>query len=220
MQITEPMTLLTDYAMGALALVLALRLIAISRARGCGAGVLWGGSLLMMAITAFAGGSWHGFVTWLPGEWPRRLWQITLLSSGLGSALLLGAALHAATSGLLRRVLLTAVCAKLIAYAWIVWGREDFLPVIVDQGSALLLALLAAWCAPGSGLAPARSWLGAAVAIALLGGFIQYARIAPHPQFNHNDLFHVVQMVSIWCLYRSGLLLREAGSTSGPRNGR
>jgi hypothetical protein len=210
MHISEPMTLLTDYAMGALGLWLALRLLRRARAESRIAALLWGGSLLMMALAAIAGGTWHGFHAWLPTRWPSALWQSTLLASGLGSALMLAAVVIAVCRDAPRRALLGAVAAKFLAYAWIVAAREDFLPVIVDQGSALLLVLLAALCAGRSGLAPARRWLAAAVAISLAGGLIQYARIAPHPAFNHNDLFHAVQMVAIVCLYRAGLLMRDA----------
>jgi len=37
---------------------------------------------------------------------------------------------------------------------------------------------------------------------------VQAFRLAPHPQFNHNDLFHVVQMGALYLLYRGGMLFR------------
>jgi hypothetical protein len=45
--------------------------------------------------------------------------------------------------------------------------------------------------------------------VAAVAGAIQWARLAPHVHFNHNDLFHVVQMASLYLLYRGGLLLRD-----------
>jgi hypothetical protein len=47
------------------------------------------------------------------------------------------------------------------------------------------------------------------VGVAVVAGIIQWARLAPHARFNHNDLFHVVQMASLYLLYRGGLLLRD-----------
>jgi hypothetical protein len=47
------------------------------------------------------------------------------------------------------------------------------------------------------------------VAVSVVAGVIQYAHLAPHEHFNHNDSFHVVQMVAIYLLYRGGLLLRD-----------
>jgi hypothetical protein len=43
-----------------------------------------------------------------------------------------------------------------------------------------------------------------------VAALIQVLRIAPHPQFNHNDLFHVVQTGALYLLYRGGLLMRDA----------
>ena len=38
--------------------------------------------------------------------------------------------------------------------------------------------------------------------VAILGAAIQALELAPHPAFNHNDLFHVVQMGAILLLVR------------------
>ena len=209
MRITEPMTAITDYAMGALALVLAVRLVGDSTAGRQLSVQLWAAALLMTAIGAFAGGTYHGFIEWMPGATARLLWKATLLATGLGSACLLAAAVVGAAAGPLRLALLGLVVAKLIVYAWTIMARDSFTLVIVDYGSALVAVLLAAWLIRPSGLTPAAAWITAAVAVAAVAGVIQWARLAPHPRFNHNDLFHVVQMASLYLLYRGGLLLRD-----------
>jgi len=208
-RITEPMTAITDYAMGALALVLAVRLVGDSAAGRQLSVQLWAAALLMTAIGAFAGGTYHGFIEWMPGATARLLWKATLLATGLGSACLLAAAVVGAAAGPLRLALLGLVIAKLIVYAWTIMARDSFTLVIVDYGSALVAVLLAAWFIRPSGLTPAAGWITAAVAVAAVAGVIQWARLAPHARFNHNDLFHVVQMASLYLLYRGGLLLRD-----------
>ncbi len=145
----------------------------------------------------------------MPGATARLLWKGTLLATGLGSACLLAAAVVGAAAGPLRMALLGLVIAKLIVYAWTIMARDSFTLVIVDYGSALVAVLLAAWFIRPSGLTPAAGWITAAVAVAAVAGVIQWARLAPHPRFNHNDLFHVVQMASLYLLYRGGLLLRD-----------
>ena len=88
-------------------------------------------------------------------------------------------------------------------------SRDQFVLVIADYGTALVAVLLAAWFIRPSGLTPAAWWLTAGVAVAVVAGLIQWAHLAPHVRFNHNDLFHVVQMASLYLLYRGGLLLRD-----------
>ena len=47
-----------------------------------------------------------------------------------------------------------------------------------------------------------RKWLKAGLWISLLGLAIQQLRLSPHPDFNHNDLYHLVQTVGLYCFYR------------------
>jgi len=202
------MTMITDYAMGALAFVLAMRLVGDGTAGRQLSGRLWAAAFVMTAVAAFVGGTYHGFVQWLPGSAGRAMWKATLLATGLGSACLLAAAV-AAVAGPLRTALAGVVIAKLAFYIWTIATKDSFTLVIADYGTALVAVVLAAWVIRPSGLTPATWWITAGVAVAVVAGVIQWARLAPHVHFNHNDLFHVVQMASLYLLYRGGLLLRD-----------
>jgi hypothetical protein len=208
-RITEPMTMMTDYVMGALAFVLAMRIVGDAAAGRQISGRLWAAALVMTAVAAFLGGTYHGFIQWLPGASGRALWKATLLATGIGSACLLAAAVTAATAGALQRALLAVVVVKLLVYVWTIATKDQFALVIADYGTALLAVALAAWFIRPSGLTPAAWWITGGVAVAAVAGAIQWARLAPHAHFNHNDLFHVVQMASLYLLYRGGLLLRD-----------
>jgi hypothetical protein len=208
-RITEPMTMMTDYAMGALAFVLAMRLATDATAGRQLSGRLWAAAFVMTAVAAFLGGTYHGFIQWMPAAGGRAMWKATLLATGIGSACLLAAAVVAATAGPLQRALIALVVVKLAAYAWSAATKDSFLLVIADYGTALVAVMLAAWFIRPSGLTPATWWITAGVAVAVAAGVIQAAHVAPHVRFNHNDLFHVVQMVSLYLLYRGGLLLRD-----------
>lgn len=209
MRITEPMTMMTDYVMGALAFVLAMRIVGDAAAGRQLSGRLWAAALVMTAVAAFLGGTYHGFIQWMPGASGRAIWKATLLATGIGSACLLAAAVTAATAGALQRALLAVVVVKLLVYVWTIATQDQFALVIVDYGTALLAVALAAWFIRPSGLTPAAWWITGGVAVAAVAGAIQWARLAPHVHFNHNDLFHVVQMASLYLLYRGGLLLRD-----------
>lgn len=209
MRVAEPMTMITDYAMGALAFALAMRLLTDESAGSQLSGRLWAAAFVMTAIGAFLGGTSHGFIEVMPGAVGRATWKATLVATGLGSACLLAAAVTAATAGPLRHALVGAVALKLAYYAWTIATKDDFTLVIVDYGTALVAVVVAAWVATPSGLTPAAWWITAGVGVAVVAGVIQWARLAPHVRFNHNDLFHLVQMVSLYLLYRGGLLLRD-----------
>jgi hypothetical protein len=209
MRVTEPMTMITDYAMGGLAFALGMRLFVDGAAGRPLSGRLWAASFVMTAAAAFIGGTYHGFIQWMPGVAGRVMWKATLLATGLGSACLLAAAVVATSTGWIQRALIGLVVVKLLYFVWTIATKDQFTLVIVDYGSAMLALLLAAWLVRPSGLTPAAWWLTAGVAVAVVAGYIQWARLAPHVHFNHNDLFHVVQMASLYLLYRGGLLLRD-----------
>jgi hypothetical protein len=47
------------------------------------------------------------------------------------------------------------------------------------------------------------------VLVSLVAAIVQARRLAPHRQFNHNDLYHVIQMVALYAFYRGGTLLLD-----------
>jgi uncharacterized membrane protein len=50
-------------------------------------------------------------------------------------------------------------------------------------------------------------WLIVGVLLSLVAGIVQARRLALHRQFNHNDLYHVIQMGALYAFYRGGALL-------------
>ncbi len=66
---------------------------------------------------------------------------------------------------------------------------------------AAALYAMARWHAAGMG------WLVAGVAVSLVAVLVQVRRVALHRHFNHNDLYHVIQMVALYLFFRGGALL-------------
>lgn len=208
MRITEPMTMATDYVMGAMAAVLAIRLFRAGAGTGRLPVLLWGGAFVCTAWASLLGGSYHGFLQMIPPGTAKLLWKATLCSTGIGSACILAAAAYAGTSGTLQRRLIGVVVVKLAIYLWWIAAHDEFIYVIVDYGAAMIVMLVLAWASKTGGMSAAAGWLTAGVAVVVVASLVQALRIAPHPQFNHNDLFHVVQMAALYPLYRGGLLLK------------
>jgi hypothetical protein len=168
-------------------------------------------AFVMTAVAAFVGGSYHGFVHMMPELTGRAMWKTTMVATGIGSAALFMAAIVASTSGPLRSALIGVAAVKLVVFLVVIASRDQFLLVIADYGTALVAVLLAAWFLRPTGLTPASPWISAAVGVSIVAGVIQARKLAPHPQFNHNDLFHVVQMIALYLLYRAGLRFTDMG---------
>jgi hypothetical protein len=113
-------------------------------------------------------------------------------------------AVIALSSGPWCRWLLAAALVKVIVFAIWVAGRDQYAFVLLDYGSAQIAILVLAafaWQRERAACAPS---LVAGIVVSAIGAAVQQSNFAPHPNFNHNDLYHVIQMLGLYLLYRGG----------------
>ncbi|HUQ27914.1 MAG TPA: hypothetical protein VM051_04940 [Usitatibacter sp.] len=204
--ISEPMTLVTDYLLAALTLFLAWRLrVRASRQRARKA---WALAFLALGTGAALGGTWHGF-TAIDPTLRAVLWKATVLAIGVASAAMIFGSARAMANPRLRRVLAAFAIAVFAVYAGWMLFHDAYVFVVVDTAVAMaIVAALhafpsAAWRSPGS------RWMVGAVALSAIAAAVQASRWAPHPAFNHNDLYHVLQMVAMALFYAGARELRD-----------
>jgi len=200
--IAEPMTLLTDYALAAVTASLAFSLH--RRRDGRRARALWTLALAALALAALLGGSSHGFAPVLPPLAAVLLWKATVLSVGAASFGLLAGSAAGTTSPPVARIFLVLAAAKLAIYsAWMLF-HDEYVYVIVDTGTALAgIAVLHLWSLTTRRDA-ASAWMLAGVAVSLLAAAVQASGFAVSRNFNHNDLYHVIQIVAMFLFYAGG----------------
>lgn len=208
-RVEEPATLVTDLVLAGFAGYWAATLVGAAAGRG-DAGVatlVWGAAFVATALAATLGGIVHGFQERMGPRYARPLWRATLHFVTLGSAAMLAAAVIVFAEPWVRGVGLAAVALKLLATSALIAARPEFKIALVDHAIALagVLALqLAAASTYGAASAP---WIIVGIVVSVLAGGVQALRISPHPRFDHNALYHVVQIGALWLLYRGGLLL-------------
>jgi hypothetical protein len=178
---SEPMTVLTDYALAAVSGLLGFRLLKCSK--------FWALAFLGIALAALLGGTWHGF-------WQSDvLWKATTLTVGVASfGMVVGSSL-AVTAGRLQIGLIMIAVAKLGAYTLWMLRHDDFIWVVADTASALLIVGVLY-------LRRFNGWMLAGVAASVLAGLAQASGVRLHPYFNHNDLYHVIQIAAMLIFYR------------------
>ena len=177
----EPMTVLTDYALAAVSTFLGLKLIPHSR--------FWALAFLALALAALLGGTWHGF-------WHNdTLWKATTLSVGVASFGMVAGSAIAVTTGRLQTALIVFGVVKLGAYtAWMLY-HDDFIWVVADTAAALLIVGVLY-------LRRFNGWMLAGVAVSVLAGLAQASGLRLHEHFNHNDLYHVIQIAAMLAFYK------------------
>jgi len=203
MTIHEPATLLTDYLLAVLGGWLAWRLwhhpsIRIPAVRW------WFCALAALALSAFIGGSYHGFAPNFPplaGEiwWRLVLWVICLIGFTMGSALVCEMAPEAAQPAWKRLLIVKFLLASVL-----VMIRPEFSVAIADYGSAMLAWAVAAMLVRR----PWRWSILAAVGLSGVAAWIQQSGIPWSLYLNHNDVYHLIQALALVGFYQAARRMR------------
>jgi hypothetical protein len=192
---SEPMTVITDYLLGTVSAYLGWRLF---RRRGAERSRRWWSyAFVALAAGAFLGGTWHGFAR---NEW---LWKATLLAVGIAGSAMMIASAFATLPAHGRSTVIGAAAAMLLLYCGWVMVDERFVVVVADTAIAFaLVAALHLWKWNGAILA--------GVAVSLVAALVQASGFALHQHFNHNDLYHVIQIGAMALFYRGARELKDA----------
>ena len=200
------MTVLTDLLLGYCNARWGIDLLRQGRAQRQHSQVLWGIGFIAAAIAAVLGGLSHAVGDQSPST-RRKLWQGTVWATGFTSASMFASSVVASTSQPLKGRLLTGTLAKLVAYCGWMASRDKFLYVIIDYGTAMAgVVTLHAPSVVRRGAAASRYVLGG-VTVSLVAAFVQMRKVRLHQHFNHNDLYHLIQIGACYLFYRGGRLL-------------
>jgi hypothetical protein len=208
MALAEPMTMLTDYALALVTGYLAWRLWRDNG--GQTVRRLWAFGFGALAMAAFVGGTHHGFAPHFGAALSGATWKLTVYCVGVFNAAMPAGSLFALTRGALRTRLVVVVALQLAVYAIVMATHDEFEYVIAGSGLAMaLMVALHGWSA-ASRRDSASLLVLAAVAVSALAALVQYSRFAPDGPFNHNDLYHLVQIAAMTLFYKAGKLLRDS----------
>jgi len=122
---------------------------------------------------------------------------------------MLSGTLFAAVANPLRKLLLGLVLLKFLIYAGWMISHDEFKYVIFDYAPAMLGVVLLQLYAYSKWKHKSAVWLISGVLISFAAAGIQMSGFTIHQHFNHNDLFHVIQIGANYLLYRGAGLLKD-----------
>jgi hypothetical protein len=209
MSLSEPTTMATDYVLVVLCGFFAWRLWRVGKGTAQASVYSWAAGFVCFGLASLAGGTFHGFSTLLSEAAHQSLWKVAIYAIGLAVFFLLTGTFHACIIPSVRRFVLLIPYAQLITYVFWMAIHNDFRYVIYDY-AVTDLGVLALQCYAGV-IHRARSapWLAGGVLVSFLAAAVQFNEIAFHQHFNHNDLYHVIQMGGMYLFYRGALLLKD-----------
>jgi hypothetical protein len=206
---TEPTTTLTDYGLALLCAWYAWRLWSVATVTGGVSVGHWAVGMACLAAASLAGGTVHGFSTVLSPSVAQRLWKGTVYAVGLATFFWFAGTLGVSVTAPVRSWLMILPSLQLVVFAWWMAHHDDFLFVIYDYGSmnvAILMLQLHGWY---RSRIPSAPWLVTAVCVSGLAAAVQAGGLSLHSRFNHNDLYHVIQMGGTYLYYQGALRLTD-----------
>lgn len=214
--LAEPVTTLTDYAMALEAICLAMALLWENELNFQRSRFFWGIAFGWTAIAAAVGGTCHGFAQILTLSVLNFLWTLMGYGIGCASSFMLLGTLWSAVAGGLRWLALILAGGKSVFYFAQVGQYQQFVPMAIDYGAAMLLVLLLqlhqliAWPrVQHKDQRQSAFWISVGIGTSVLAIGILALRLAIVPWLNHNDIYHLVQMVALYLLYRGVRLLKD-----------
>jgi hypothetical protein len=213
MPITEPVTMLTDYAIAAETSYFSLLLFRIGHFRQQVSIQLWAAAFCCVAIAAGLGGTCHGFLLSLGNDTVVTLWHLMLYVLGFASCFML-----------------LSNCKSVLPRRWQLWGwllvgskssiylswmavhpvtQNAFAYGVVDYLSAMLLVLILQIAAAFYPNSKGAIWIISGILISGVAIALQASGLTLSAHFNHNDLYHLVQMVALYGFYRGATLTKD-----------
>jgi len=215
----------TDYLLAIFSCVFGLRLITGAKRHRenpkQSPRAMWGLGLIFVALGAFAGGTVHGFAELLPRRVLDALWNATVYSIGGTVFLFFAGTLFSLWQGGPRsRALMRLNALCLLAYLAVISFESKFTYVIAYY-VPFLLVILACYAKDYlASKAQGSLWIVSGVLVSFVAAGIQLTKLSLHPHFNHNDLYHVVQILGLACYYqgaKSFLQGKRPGHSHSPR---
>lgn len=174
--ITEPVTLVTDYMLGIASLFFAYKLSILQSTNQTIFLYLWVSTFILLALSSFVGGTYHGFKVLLGVRLAIRLWIATLYIATCTSLALLVAGIYSTTNGAFLKVfLLSTALIKFVSVIIILKNMSLFHFVIYDYALTMaILVLLFGFLTPTQIAMP----MIGGIMVSLLASAIQLFKVA------------------------------------------
>lgn len=199
--------MLTDYAIAGEGSVFAILLFRRGHRQKHLAISLWAVAFGCVGLAAVLGGTCHGFTYSLKDSIVRSLWSLMIYTLNFASLFMLAATAIGRLSRRLQVWFLIGVTIK--SWLYLSWAttHNHFAYAIADYLSAMIAVLLLEIGAVYRGQNPKSAWwiiagiLVSGLAIGVQALQLTIAALTP------NDVYHLVQLVALYLLYRGASAL-------------
>ena len=209
MKLAESSTLFTNWLLAGVTAWLAWELFRQALRLKDRAMGLWVGAFCAVAGSSALGGISQAFSASMEPSVAALTRTGTLVLVNAAGLLFLLSTLRAFTSGRALAIGAGLAVAKFALFTVCVAVNDDVRMVVYDGALTMLVVIVLSTWGAWALRKPSATWILAGVLVSMLAALFEQGRVSIHPQFDHNDLYHVIQTAAMYLLYRGGLLLRE-----------
>ncbi len=171
----------------------------------------WAVGFLFLGFAALSGAVAHGAAPYMENiPWLLLAWPLTISSIVTASLFLHIAWIEEFVSSYKKILLIMVGVVSVFFYLHILGylniltptGNLTFNVAILSYAPAIFLQLILNLARYVKTRRIGYSLMCNGILLTVLGTLIQAFKIAPHENFNHNDLYHVIQMFSLFVIYK------------------
>jgi hypothetical protein len=200
----EPMTVLTDILLAVAAVYCGVKIHGASAAPVHGYFAL---SFFLIALGTLTGATIHAIRHTSLGSWVPLLWRVTGIAVGASITAMLAAILYHILPPDYADDLRWMVLGLTIIYAGYIWWDYRFRNVIIFYSFFMAVILVATGMSYVSTGSQGAKLIAVGILISFGAATVQRSGFKLARHFNHNDLYHVVQLIGLYFFYRGALLL-------------
>ncbi|MCB9230706.1 MAG: hypothetical protein H6581_03545 [Bacteroidia bacterium] len=200
---SEQTTAITDLILSVIGLTLSFLLVVLGRRTDMRKCSVWAAAIGLMGIAAGIGFFAHGFVWQDATKW--LLWQPLNLSLGLSISMFVVGVVYDLNHYALNKWFLPGMLTLGLAfYSITLLFPKTFLIFVAYEALAMFFALGAYFYMRKTRGWPGAIWIVAGIGVSILAAGIQASKALSFTliwEFDHNGIFHLVQMAGIVFIY-------------------
>lgn len=204
-KIYEPTTTLTDVVLTILGLGFGLSVLAQYQEKQFAFHFYWGWGFIWSGMGAFLGALSHGYGPYFNSKVQKILWKLTMFNIGVSGWLYaVGSSIFFFRNETYDAARWIFIVAFILYILWLL--KDDRFLVVIIYYIPLMLFIMGGMLYQFVVLNSAGSLAVAmGILVSLAGAGIQASGFSIHKHFNHNDIFHVIQMIGYLLMYQGGM---------------
>ena len=171
----------------------------------------WTFTFWMIGIGSLLGAVSHGLGPHFPEMVKKIVWKLTVLSIGISCYFFLTASFSHIFPNSTVQWLKWIPLILLVVYCGTIVKNDSFSIVIMFYLSTMIFVLAMMMYSQFILKFNGSGWISIGILISFIAAGVQLKGFSLHKHFNHNDIYHIIQMAGMYYIYKGVLQIKDFG---------